>query len=201
MNLRDQKIERSTILLMPGELTGLGPALTLQNCRITCRTTARELVLIDTEMQQCIFVAKKKITGYKFLRARFYDCALEGTYSGCDFGKRLENYNNMGDVARCDFTNARLDACRFFNCSLDGMKFSTSATNIVLIHPNRTAFIGKAENLPVGLRIYLKVANNQPPDCTALVDEVELAAKRLRVSPKELLEFASERLGNFDLNP
>lgn len=178
MNLRNQVIENQTIVLRSGELTGLGPAVTLHHCLIECRVTAHELVLTDVEMHHCTFVAKKQLTGYKFLRARFYDCAFEGTYSGCDFGKRAEVYNNLGDIARCDFRKARLDACRFFNCDVDSLNLATKELAMIVRAPAHAVKGANVEQLTSRLRIFVGALAKQSVDCSALVDDLLLRAKR-----------------------
>ena len=189
MNIRNQTISNETIVLNSGKLTGLGPAVVLRHCRVECHITARELVLTDVEMHHCTFVAKKQLTGYKFLEARFYDCAFEGTYSGCDFGKRAEVYDNLGDIARCDFSKARLDACRFFGSDMCSMNLVTKMPNIVIRLPVPHQGIDLAA-LPSGLQTYVRITSAESADCTAVVDDVAMSAKRLRVEPEALLSVA-----------
>jgi hypothetical protein len=194
MNLRNQTIENQTIVLRSGETTGLGPSAVLRRCRVECHVTARELVLTDVEMHHCTFVAKKQLTGYKFLEARFYDCAFEGTYSGCDFGKRAGAYDNLGDIARCDFNKARLDACRFFNCDVDSLNLNTKRPNLLFVRPQVQLASIDPGPMTTALDIYFRVTRDQSPECDAVVDDVELTAKRVRVDPHELAHFA-ERIG------
>ena len=192
MLMRENTLENQTLELRPGKLTGLGPRLVLHNSRIECYVTARELMITDVEMHHCTFVAKKQLTGFKFLRARLYDCAFEGRYSGCDFGKQKDVYNEAGDIARCDFSKARLDACRFFGCDIDTINLKTCFASIVMLQPRTRLTINGLGPLPIGLQVYLDVSQDQSPDCVAVVDDVELLANRLRVDPKELLRLAEE---------
>ncbi len=177
MNIRNQTISNETIVLKSGKLTGLGPAVVLRHCRIECHITARELVLTDVEMHHCTFVAKKQLTGYKFLRARFYDCAFEGTYSGCDFGKRKEIYNGLGDIARCDFSRARLDACRFFNCEVDSLILATKSPAMIVRSPAQAAEKANVDQLARQLLVFVGVLAKQSIDCSALADDLALRAK------------------------
>jgi uncharacterized protein YjbI with pentapeptide repeats len=178
MNIRNHSISNESIVLKSGKLTGLGPAVVLRHCRVECHITARELVLTDVEMHHCNFVARKQLTGYKFLEARFYDCAFEGTYSGCDFGKRAEVYDNLGDIARCDFSKARLDACRFFNCDVDSLNLATKELAMIVRAPAHAAKAANVEQLTSRLRIFVGALAKQSDDCSALVDDLLLRAKR-----------------------
>lgn len=190
--MRDQVIESQTIKLAAGHITTLGPKLVLRHCRIECHLTARELVLIDVEFHHCTFVAKRQLTGYKFLRSRFYDCAFEGTFSGCDFGKRQDVYEGLGDMRRCSFSSARLDACRFFECDVATIDFHTKKPSIVFREPQLRLVGVDPGPISIGLQVFLDVTRDQLPTCSAVVDDVELAAKRLRVDPEDLLAFAAE---------
>jgi len=189
MLIRHQTISHRTIELTSDQTTGIGPGAVLRHCLIKCRVTARELVLTDVEMHHCTFVAKKQLSGYKFLRARFYDCAFEGTYSGCDFGKRSEVYNGLGDIARCDFSKTRLDACRFFNCEVDTINFQNARPKLILLQSEANTQITLVPLTP-GLRAYLVSLRSLPPECSALIDDVELLGKRLRVNQEELVKLA-----------
>lgn len=190
--MRDQVIESQTIKLAAGHITALGPKLVLRHCTIECHLTARELVLIDVEFHNCTFIAKRQLTGYKFLRSRFYDCSFEGTFSGCDFGKRRDAYKGLGDMHRCSFSNARLDACRFFECDVATIKFPTKKRSVVFIEPQLRLEGVDPGPVSIGLQVFLDVTRDQLPTCSAVVDDVELAAKRLRVDPEDLLAFAAE---------
>lgn len=178
MNLRHSTVENETVVLESGKFTGIGPSVVMKHCRIECRVPARELVLTDVEMHHCTFVAKKQLTGYKFLRARFYDCVFEGTYSGCDFGKRAEVYDNLGDIARCDFSKARLDACRFFNADIESISLSTIAPSMVVLSPGRAARSADRSGLAPRLQTFVDALAEEEDDCVALVDDLELRAKR-----------------------
>jgi hypothetical protein len=178
MNIRNHSISNESIVLKSGKLTGLGPAVVLRHCRVECHITARELVLTDVELHHCNFVARKQLTGYKFLEARFYDCAFEGTYSGCDFGKRAEVYDNLGDIARCDFSKARLDACRFFDGDVDSNNLSTIAPSMVVLSPGRAARSADRQGLAPRLQTFVDALAEEEDDCVALVDDLELRARR-----------------------
>jgi hypothetical protein len=190
MNFRNQTIEQQTIRLRSGETTGLGPGLVLRHCRIESHISARELVLTDVEMYHCAFVTKKTITGYKFLRARFYDSTFEGTYSGCDFGKRTEVYDNLGDIVRCDFSKARLDGCRFFNCDIDALNLATSRPAMVIRSPKQRATAADIGHLVPRLKIFAEVLTEESTDCTAIVDDIELRAKRADCTALDVMALA-----------
>jgi hypothetical protein len=96
----------------------LGPNLTLRNCTIILKVSARRLFIEQASFIDCSFEVKQELVNHQqWIRASLKGCRFKGRLSGCDFGHWPEYGNEpeyqMGAIEDCDFTEARLDECRF----------------------------------------------------------------------------------------
>jgi hypothetical protein len=109
--IRDRTISADTIIADGSDILNLGPALTLERCKIVLSATWRTFIVMGVQFIDCDIVAKKKLTNYRWTRAAFRDCRFSGTFSGNDFGP-WPDVDFPAIVENCDFTNAVLDGCR-----------------------------------------------------------------------------------------
>ncbi|WP_309891003.1 hypothetical protein [Archangium sp.] len=98
----------------------LGPNLTLKNCTLVLKVSARRLSLKQPRFIDCTFEVKQELKNYQsWLAAFLKGCRFKGALSG-DFGHWPE-YSSLpwyqhGFIEDCDFSEARLDGCRFHGC-------------------------------------------------------------------------------------
>jgi hypothetical protein len=122
--LRDQTIELDSIVLESARVNYLGPNLVLRQCKVLVRTAARSLVITRTSFLDCDIVVKKPLRNFSFCDARLERCVVAGTFFGCDFGRWVDDVGNSdATVVSCDFSGAKLDACRFIDCDVDTLIF------------------------------------------------------------------------------
>ncbi|OJT26746.1 hypothetical protein BO221_01595 [Archangium sp. Cb G35] len=106
----------------------LGPNLTLKNCTLVLKVSARRLSLKRARFINCTFEVKQELKNYPYwITTSLKGCRFKGRLSGCDFGhwpeygKELEY--QLGSIEDCDFSEARLDGCRFHGCDTRTLRF------------------------------------------------------------------------------
>jgi hypothetical protein len=99
----------------------LGPDLTMRNCTLVLKVSARRLFFDGARFINCTFEVKQELKNHQqWVAASLKGCRFKGRLSGCDFGhwpeySSLPGYQ-LGSIEDCDFTEARLDGCRFHGC-------------------------------------------------------------------------------------
>jgi uncharacterized protein YjbI with pentapeptide repeats len=101
----------------------LGPNLTLRNCTLVTRVTGRNLSLHPTRFIDCTFEVKQELLNFQqWISVSLKGCRFKGRFRGNDFGHWPEYGSQpeyqFGSLEDCDFSEARLDNCRFHDCDL-----------------------------------------------------------------------------------
>ncbi|HZH14928.1 MAG TPA: hypothetical protein VE057_11295 [Archangium sp.] len=115
----DKHLENERLELTDkGTLYFLGRNLTLTNCTLVLKVAASNLFIRDVRFINCTFEVKQELKNYQqWIRASLKGCRFKGRLSGCDFGHWPEYGNEpeyqLGAIEDCDFSEARLDECRF----------------------------------------------------------------------------------------
>lgn len=107
----------------------LGPELTLRECTVVLKVPARRLHILGARFIDCDFEVKQELKNHQtWVAASLKGCRFKGRLSGCDFGYwpdygggREPGYE-IGSIEDCDFTEARLDGCRFMGCDPSTLK-------------------------------------------------------------------------------
>jgi hypothetical protein len=112
--IEDERLE----LTDKGAIYFLGRNLTLRNCTLVLKVAASNLFIRDVRFIDCSFEVKQELKNHQqWIRASLKGCRFKGRLSGCDFGHWPEYGNEpeyqMGAIEDCDFSEARLDECRF----------------------------------------------------------------------------------------
>ncbi len=106
----------------------LGPNLTLRNCTVVLKVSARRLHILGVRFIDCTFEVKQELKNHQdWTRASLEGCRFKGRLTGCDFGHWPEygskpEYQH-GSIEHCDFTEARLDGCRIMGCDPTTLRF------------------------------------------------------------------------------
>lgn len=126
INIRDRQLEDEEIVFAPGtDLSHfLGPNVTLNGCRLVLRASARWTTIHRCKFSDCEIIAKRKFGDSIYWPCNsFKGCKFKGAFSGNDFGHRdEEDFWPEGGIADCDFSEATLDACRFWNTDMSTIK-------------------------------------------------------------------------------
>jgi hypothetical protein len=80
-----------------------------------------ELWVIRRAMQRMIQAGAAPMTSVQYL---LEGCRFKGSFSGNDFGFRANLFDRekAGGVEDCDFSEAGLNGCRFFNCDMSTIR-------------------------------------------------------------------------------
>jgi hypothetical protein len=106
-------------------LTYLGPDLTLRRCTVIVRLPTSRLLLLPTNFIDCTIELKQELRNFSWTCASLKGTRIKGRMLGCDFGPWPGNARGWehGAVEDCDFSEARLDLCRFHSCDTRTLRF------------------------------------------------------------------------------
>jgi len=120
--IQDERLE----LAEKDRLIYLGPDLTLRRCTVVVRVPASRLILLPTRFIDCTIELKQELRNHRdWVSASLKGCRIKGRMLGCDFGP-FPGYTTggeHGEVEDCDFSEARLDRCRFHSCDTRTLRF------------------------------------------------------------------------------
>jgi hypothetical protein len=122
VNLEEKELENERLELGAGTIYFLGPGLTLRNCALVLRVPARDLIIPEARFLQCTIDVRKELKNFLWEHAELKGCRFTGRLSGNDFGRWPYSERAPGSIKDCDFTEARLDGCRFFGCDIDTLR-------------------------------------------------------------------------------
>jgi hypothetical protein len=169
----------------------LGPNLTLHHCTVVLKMPARRLHILGARFTDCTFEVKQELKNHQdWIRASLKGCRFKGRLSGCDFGHwpeyGKEPEYQLGSIEDCDFSEARLDGCRFHGCDPRTLRFPRWPC-FTFLDP-----IGRAPELRRGKwpnlfgSVVVDDLHNQPPSTVALTKYAPAVAKKLETTPEEL---------------
>ena len=103
----------------------LGPNLTLRRCTVILRVPARWLHILPARFIDCSIEMKQELKKHDWVKASLKGCRFKGRLSGCDFGHWPHYAKGWehGAIEDCDFTEARLNDCRFHGCDTRTLRF------------------------------------------------------------------------------
>ncbi|HYO73287.1 MAG TPA: hypothetical protein VEU33_45205 [Archangium sp.] len=169
----------------------LGPNLTLRNCTVVLKVSARNLLITRVRFIDCTFEVKQELKNHQqWIGASLKGCRFKGRLSGCDFGHwpeyGKEPEYQLGSIEDCDFSEARLDGCRFHGCDTRTLRFPRWPC-FTFLDP-----VGNSRELStvqwpgnIGPVVIEDLAS-YPPSTTALTWFAPDFAKRSRSTPEEI---------------
>jgi hypothetical protein len=169
----------------------LGPNLTLKNCTLVLKVSARRLSTKQARFIDCTFEVKQELKNYQgWLAASLKGCRFKGRLSGCDFGHWPE-YSSLpwyqfGSIKDCDFSEARLDGCRFHGCDPRTLQFPKWPCFTILDPIGRASELRSAQWPGDFGDIVVDKLHEQPPSTVALSDHAPTLGKRLETTAEEL---------------
>ena len=124
IHYKDREIEGERLELPKGALYWLGPNLTLRNCTVVISVASRWLTLMSGQLIDCTIQAKGELKNLRWARIGLRECRFKGRFTGNDFGFREDDLDKwrLGGIENCDFSEARLDGCRFYNCDMSTIR-------------------------------------------------------------------------------
>lgn len=186
--IRDQKLAHETVVLSEGECLGLVGSMFVSG---TLRLAQPKYspVIVQTTVVDSDVIAVRRQKDYRFFKARFVNCRFHGTFSGVDFGRSQSTDvdGDLGGVEDCDFTDATLDGCRFFNVDASTLRFP-AWPHVVLHHLGERARDIAAATWPGKLGAYMRICADQPESVSVSVIHVPSVAKLVLCTEEEVRE-------------
>jgi hypothetical protein len=169
----------------------LGANLTLRNCTLVLKVSARRLLLDRVRFINCTFEVKQELKNHQqWVAASLRGCLFKGRLTGCDFGHWPE-YSSLpgyqfGSIEDCDFTEARLDACRIMGADPATIRFPKWPC-FTILEPVRRAseFHGLTWPGPMG-DLIRDILPKNPPNTRALTYYAPSAARLVETTPEEI---------------
>jgi hypothetical protein len=190
--IENKKIEDERFEVMDKDsLYFLGPNLTLRNCTVVLKVPARRLHIHGVRFIDCAFEVKQELTNHQdWITASIEGCRFKGRFSGCDFGHWPEYGSEpayeLGSIKDCDFTEARLDACRFMGCDPSTLRFPRWPC-FTILEPVRRAPELRRVQWPGSFGTVIVDSLHEDPSCTAaLTYHAPSVARRRETTPEEL---------------
>ncbi|WP_164011137.1 pentapeptide repeat-containing protein [Pyxidicoccus trucidator] len=160
------------------ELYYLGHHLTLRRCSLIIKVPTRALVITRTQLIDCAVDVKRELKNFLWEGVILKGCRFTGTMTGNDFGRwPYADHPELGSVEDCDFTEARLDGCRFIDCDLSTLKLPTWPCFSILDPGSRKSEL-LALQWPGIMRITVDSFTDAPPGTKAVTYLAPAVAKR-----------------------
>lgn len=163
--------------------------------KLSQRSKNWPIIIVRCTVKDSDVIAVKNQTTDRFLQARFLNCRFHGVFSGIDFGHtdRSQLGEDFGCIENCDFTDAILDGCRFFNVDPSTLRFP-AWPHVVLHDFSRRVQDVAAADWPGRLGHYMQICADQPESVKVSVIHVPSMAK-LVACTEEQVRLAFETFG------
>jgi len=184
----DREMEGERLELADKEhLTYLGPNLTLRRCHVLIRVPASGLVVLPTRFIDCTLEVKQELKNFAWTCAALKGCQVKGRLTGCDFGPWRDYTKGWehGAIEDCDFSEARLDGCRFHGCDPRTVRFPPWPCFTILDPIGRSQEL-KSVPWPGRFDVILDMLATEPPSTVALTYHAPSLAKRRGMTTEEL---------------
>lgn len=123
--LRDRDFIDEQIRIDLSQAACFGPNAKFIECQISISSKSTQISFSRSVFQNCVMHFTRKLSKVRFENAQFFNCRFLGTLIDCDFGARdsVTAKDVMNRVIDCDFSEADLRLCRFFNTDITRLKF------------------------------------------------------------------------------
>lgn len=173
----------------------LGPDLTLRRCTLVLRVSSRWLNLLPTRLMDCTIDVKQELKNFAWTCAALKGCRFKGRMVGCDFGPWRDYTEGWeyGAVEECDFSEARLNNCRFHGCDPRTLRLPAWPHFTILDPLGRSRDMSRVE-WPGRFGRVVANLHTEPPSTVAVTLFAPTEAERYGTTPEEL----RAALSNFD---
>jgi len=170
----------------------------LEGCNILIDSPNGVDGFLDCQLDDCVIEVNKKRKRSVFFGSEFKNCTFKGGIKDADFGRSrpdhpvFEKFNRLGSIVDCDFTQATLDMCRFFEVDLSRQKFAPWP-QFVVPHERRLAAAKLQKSWPGKIGLYLAVAaQDQRTTLSGVTGTVAYFKKHYAVTEDELRHVLDE---------
>ena len=185
VNLELKELENERLELGAGVIYFLGPQLTLRNCTLVLRVPARDLIIPQAQFLGCTIDVRKELKNFRWEHAELKGCRFTGRLSGNDFGRWPYSERAPGSIEDCDFTEARLDGCRFVGCDIHTLRLP-SWPCFTLLEPARRSHELSSIAWPGMMGIAIKGFADYPKSTEAITYWAPSIAKWAGTTVEEL---------------
>ncbi|KFA92402.1 hypothetical protein [Archangium violaceum] len=188
---KDREIENERLELTDDKANYiLGPNLTLKNCTLVLKVSARRLSLKQPRIIDCMVEVKQELKNFQgWVAACLKGCRFKGRLTGCDFGHWPEYMSlpwyQHGSIEDCDFTEARLDGCRIMGSDPATLRFPKWPCFTILDPIRRAPELGNVHWPGRFGRIVIEHLHEQPAPTRALTLSATVEAKHFESTPEE----------------
>ena len=187
--LEDKEIENERLELTDKDsLYFLGSNLTLRHCTIVLKVPASRLHILEGRFIDCVFEVKQELKNHDWSHAFLKGCRFTGRLAGCDFGHRfpLTEGRENGGIEDCDFSESRLDGCRFHGCDPRTLRFPKWPCFTLLDPIGRSRELMSLQWPGTFGSVTIDDLSTQPPSTVALTLFAPSMAKRHETTENEL---------------
>jgi hypothetical protein len=167
----------------------LGPNLSLRNCTVILKVSARNLIIVGARFIDCTFEVKQELKNHQqWVKASLKGCRFKGRLTGCDFG-HWPDYGTgweHGAIEDCDFSEAQLDGCRFHGCDPATLRFPKWPCFTFLDPIGRSRELNSVQWPGRVGPVVIESLYKQPPSTVALTEHALSVAKQFDTTPEEL---------------
>ncbi|WP_257457678.1 hypothetical protein [Archangium lipolyticum] len=189
VRLEDKEIENERLELTDkNSLYFLGPNLSLRNCTVILKVSARNLIIVGARFIDSTFEVKQELKNHQqWVKASLKGCRFKGRLTGCDFG-HWPDYGTgweHGAIEDCDFTEARLDGCRIMGSDPATIRFPRWPCFTILDPIGRAPELRSVKWPGRFGRIVIEDLHKQPAPTKALTLSATVEAKHFETTPEE----------------
>ncbi|MFY0570605.1 pentapeptide repeat-containing protein [Archangium lansingense] len=186
---REIEDERVELAGAENQIVYFGPNLTLRRCTVVVRVPGSRLIVRQLRLIDCTIEFKQELRNHRgWVSAALKGCRIKGRLTGCDFGPFPE-YSTGGEhglVEDCDFSEARLDGCRFHGCDMRTIRLPRWPCFTILDPIGNAAALSRL-NWPGRFgRVIINTLVKDPPSTVAETWHAPSVTKGLDTTPDEL---------------
>ena len=187
----DREIENERLELTDrGSLYFLGSNVTFRNCTLVLKVSGRNLIFDQgTRFIDCTFEVKQELKNHQqWVFASLKGCRFKGRLTGCDFG-HWPGYSERaghGSIEDCDFSEARLDACRIMGCDPATIRFPKWPCFTILDPLGRAPELRSVKWPGLVGDVIVDDVHTHPSPTKALTYYAPILAERLETTPEEI---------------
>ena len=124
VHYENREIEGERLEFPKHAIYWIGPNVTLRRCTLVLSVASRWLHLLSGSLIDCTLQAKGELKNLRWATMNLKGCRFKGHFRGNDFGFMEDDTDTwkLGAVVDCDFSEARLDGCRFYNCDMSTIR-------------------------------------------------------------------------------
>ncbi|WNG61276.1 hypothetical protein F0U59_46125 [Archangium gephyra] len=187
IHFKDRELVGERVELVKGPLYWLGPNLTLRDCTVIISAARRSLTLMSGQLINCTIQAKGELKTLPWAPMKLKGCRFIGRFGGNDFGFRenLDERRKLGGIEDCDFSEALLNGCRFFNCDMSTIRLPRWPCFTIMDPRGHAAELGRSE-WPGQVGILVEGLAKNPEGTVAETWHAPTVAEKMDTTVEEL---------------